>query len=299
MFDLKKIALLFVIISVLMATGLTQKSLKMASLDFQSPNLDVFVPKASFVKPMMLGHEALLSDLIWIKTLGYFADEISSGGKLKYLEKLIDLATDLDPRFDKVYMWAGAATIYNSGRITKDKIRSSNRILEKGWKFIQSDALGYHHHPEYWMIPQMIGFNYAVELRDKQKGAPFIEAASKIPGVPEQFKTWSAYLYNKAGQTQKAIDFLEKVLAAQMLKSRLDESSSLEERSKIKAKLKHYYLQINKPKDYENRVDQIQSNMARLYKDWFSHYYFVDFNFYLLLRDDLNVSSSNVYKYLW
>ena len=112
-----------------------------------------------------MGHGGFVADLLWLRTVGYFADAVLSGGKLTYLEELIHLASDLDPRFEQLYIWGGAVFMYNVGRITTKKIEASNRILEKGWRRIQNDPIGWRHYPQYWAIPQMLGFNYAVELR--------------------------------------------------------------------------------------------------------------------------------------
>ena len=159
-----------------------------------------YVLEGEKIKPLLLGHEALLADLIWVRTLGYFGDQVTSGGHFEYLEKLVNLATDLDPRFERIYIWAGAVMMYNSGRISKEKIHASNRVLEKGWDYIRNDSLGWRHDKRYWMIPQMLGFNYAIELKDRKKGAPYIAAVSRIPESPPVYKTWAATLFRKSGR---------------------------------------------------------------------------------------------------
>ncbi len=237
------------------------------------------------IKPFLLGHEALLADLIWIRTLGYFADEILSGGKFEFLEKLVNLATDLDPRFESVYIWAGAITMYNSGAITKEKVEASNRILLKGWNTIQNDPEGWRHDPRYWMIPQMLGFNYAIELRDHEKGAPFIAAVARIPESPDLYKTWAATLFNKSGNLQAGIDVLEDVLAIETLSSQLASIKENQIRQRIMSRLNYYYERLY-GEDGKKRVEVLKRTLEKLFWEWRNTLPYVSFDLFLLLRED-------------
>src|SRR5262249_31655940 len=94
------------------------------------PPETLYLPKTKFIRPFLLGQDAFAADLIWIRTLGYFSDELTRGHKYTYLGDLIDLATDLDPRFERIYIWAGAVYMYRGGAITKRDIMRSIHILE-------------------------------------------------------------------------------------------------------------------------------------------------------------------------
>ncbi|HMQ10929.1 MAG TPA: hypothetical protein PKC21_02235 [Oligoflexia bacterium] len=247
----------------------------------------IYLPKSDLVRPLLLGHENVGADLVWIRSLGYFADLMNfNQGKQSYLEALINFATDLDPRFEKIYIWAGAVTIYNSGLITEEKIRASNRILEKGWQYIQNDIEGWKHHPDYWMIPQMIGFNYAVELRDKERGAPFIESLANMPNVPEHFKTWSANLYSKTGESEKSVRLMETLFAIESLKTQLGTVSDQSSKRQIENKLRFYHAQIkDNQEDLDKKLNDLREKIELYKADWLDGLPFVDFDFYLLLRN--------------
>jgi len=248
---------------------------------------DVFyLAKASHIRPFLLGQEAVVADLIWIRTLGYFADELKRGRGFIYLDGLIDLATDLDPRFEKLYIWAGAVFMYRGGAITRERILASTRILEKGWKVIQNDPVGWRHDPRYWMIPQMIGFNYAVELHDRKRGAPFIAATARIPGSPELYKTYAATLYRRAGEMEEGVRLLEDMLAVETLESQLrsvDESSL---KDQIRDRLAAYYRKLYGEREGKARLEMLEKTLSDLISAWRNEFPFLDFDLYLLLRDE-------------
>lgn len=246
----------------------------------------LYVPKAKYLRPLMIGNEALLADLIWVKTLGYFADEIVGQRKFKYLEDLIELATDLDPRFEKIYIWAGAVYMYNGSTITPERIMASNRILEKGWRTIQNDPIGWRHSDTLWMIPQMIGFNYAIELRDKKRGAPYMAAAARLPGVPELYKTWAATLYKQTGDSDQATRFLENMLAIETLRSQLEAADDPAVREQIRGRLMSYYSRLYGEGGALERIRVIEERMNSLISEWRDSFPYLSFDFFLLIRLD-------------
>ena len=261
----------------------TRFDLAQRELDWADDPSVYYIPKASSIRPFFLGHEAFVADLTWIRTLGYFADEAMLGRSGKYLESLIEFATDLDPRFEKIYIWSGAVTMYSGGGITKDKVRASNRILEKGWRFIENDPEGWRHDKDYWLIPQMIGFNYAIELGEKAKGAPFIAKAGKIPGAPDLYKTWAATLYKKAGDLESASRVLEDMLAVEMLRTQLQNVEDEKVRENIQLRLRTYYERLYGKDRAKERIDAMLAVWGRLRSAWQSTFPYLDFQTFLIL----------------
>lgn len=246
----------------------------------------LLVPKSQWLRPFLLGHPGFMADLVWIRTLGYYADQIILGGDQKHLEALLNLATDLDPRFEKIYIWAGAAAMYGRGRITEEKIQLSNRILKKGWEYYLNDVEGWNHHPDFWMIPQMIGFNYAIELGDYPKGAKYIAAAAQLPNVPEHFKTWASYIYKRAGEEKKSIQSLEKLLVMEQLNFQLGTMQSKSSRENIENRLRYYYQQVyGDDVDPQQRLIRFRKKMQGLRNQWWQTFPYLDFDFYLLIRE--------------
>jgi hypothetical protein len=259
----------------------------------------LYIPKAKSIRPFLLGHEAFLADLVWIRTVGYFGDEFYGRGNYRYLEGLLEFVTDLDPRFEKVYIWAGAILMYRGGSISREKIVASTKILEKGWRTIQNDPVGWRHIPEYWMIPQMIGFNYAIELKDKKRGAPYIAAAGRIPGSPEMYKTWAATLYKKAGDWDEGIRTLEDMLAVETLQSQLKTVEGEGVKEKIRANLQHYYARLYGGEGGRARLRLLEEQIGRLSREWKETFPYVSFDFFLLLRSDPDSSEEEALSETW
>lgn len=242
----------------------------------------MIVPKAEAIRPLLIGLDSFMSDLIWIRTLGYFADQVLSHKKLTYFEDLLNLATDLDPRFERIYIWAGAAFMYY-GVISKEKIMASTRFLEKGWKTIQDDPVGWKHDPEYWRIPQMIGFNYAIELRDREKGAPYIAIVAKIPGSPSLYKTWAATLYKRAGEWEKGTEVLENMLAIETLQSQLENVEEEDVKEQIRFRLDMYYKRLYGAQGPE-RLKLFKAKLKLLSQEWKESMPWMPFQFFALNR---------------
>ncbi len=243
-----------------------------------------YLPKSDWIRPMLLGHEAFLADLVWIRTLGYFADELFGMKKFSYLEDLISFSVDLDPRFEKIYMWAGAVLMYRGGSISRDKIEASTRILEKGWRYIQNEAVGWKHDPQYWMIPQMIGFNYAIELKDKKRGAPYIAATARIPGSPDIYKTWAATLYKRAGEWEEGSKVLESMLAIETLQSQLESVKDESIKQKIRDRLTLYYAKIYGKEAAIERIRDFETRLGEFLIEWRGALPYVSFPLFMLLR---------------
>ncbi|MFH1018173.1 MAG: hypothetical protein V1798_08345 [Pseudomonadota bacterium] len=281
--------------------GLLRSEMDLRAYEARSREIEtvLYVPKAEVLRPFLLGQDGFLADLIWIRTLGYFADEFYGRGKYQYLQDLLNLATDLDPRFEKIYIWAGAALMYNAGRIGRQKILASSRFLEKGWRFIQQDPVGWKHDPRYWMIPQMIGFNYAIELHDRVRGAPFIAAAGKISGAPIMYKTWAATLYSQAGQTEKGVEVLEDMLAIDTLNAQLSNVRESRVRNIIQARLEEYYRRLYGDTGAA-RIDLLERRIRQLVSEWRKTFSYINFDLFLIVRPtELDAEEVKEQESLW
>lgn len=245
-----------------------------------------YLPKASHLRPFLLGHEGFVADLYWIKTLGYVGDRMLAGRKVERLEALVDLMTDLDPRFEQVYIWAGAFLMYSGGAISKEKIEASNRMLEKGWRRIQNNPTPYRHAPNYWMIPQMIGFNYAMELKDKARGAPFIAAAARLPGAPDLYKTFAATLFQKGGRPEEGARFLEDMLAVETLQSQLENTEDTTVQKRIRVRLEFYLRRLYGEQAALQRLNLLEAQIRQLVGEWRETFPYLPFDLYLVLRRD-------------
>ncbi|HEY3353975.1 MAG TPA: hypothetical protein VGQ83_12055 [Polyangia bacterium] len=173
---------------------------------------DVFyLPQPGALRAASLGHTELMADLVWIRQVLFFSDQMNGRGDLQWLERCLKAIVALDPRFRRVYSWAGVVLVYGGTKVTNREVRQSNEFLELGLKEFPDD----------WELHFMLGANYLNELKTSDKrlkdewrmrGADHMRRAAlsgkSAPWVPVLVAT----VLQRGGETHAAIRHLEEVL---------------------------------------------------------------------------------------
>lgn len=160
------------------------KSVEMESL--------LYLPSGEYLKPLALGFDQMLADLLWIKTINYFGGHFMTDKEYPWLYHILTLIIDLDPRFDFPYSFGGIVLSLEASQVDK-----ANKILERG---IEA-------YPEKWEFPFYIGFNYFYHQKDAGRAVPYIEKASSLPGSPAYLKSLTGSLYAKTNKNEAALRF--------------------------------------------------------------------------------------------
>jgi hypothetical protein len=189
-----------------------------------------FAPSAGAAPYVSLGYRETMADLLWIRAIGYVGgdDDRSAGTRA-----LVEAIVALDPRFERIYPFAGAALSALGTEPTTEDLLASIRLLERGMKEF----------PQNCKIPLLAGQIYTVELasddpeqvkRWQLEGAQYIERAARIPGCKKDIGTFAAHLRTKLGQREKAIrDLRELILYTDSATERqklIDKLAELEEK---------------------------------------------------------------------
>ncbi len=166
----------------------------------------LYVPDRRVSRLLTLGYDQAAADLLWLRTLDYFAHHFTTDRRYEWLEHFINQILVLDPRFRKVYHWAGANVLY--GRtFTNENVRLSNRFYE----------LALVRFPDDYEAAYRLGLNYYVELRsedpeearrNKEKGLSYLEMAANMPGAPHRMRNLVASISRRLGKTQLAIQYI-------------------------------------------------------------------------------------------
>jgi len=254
-----------------------------------------YTPDAKYIKPFVLGYENLMADLIWIRTIAYFADQFTQDKQFKDLENLLYVIVDLEPMFEKVYLWGGSVLMYNGNWINKKSIEASTRFLKHGWNYIKNQKIAYRHDPEYWRIPHMIGFNYAIELRDRASGIPYIEEVAKIEGTPKYYKTWASTLYKKEGQKNEAVKSLERELIVENLRTALGQNINENLKREIMMRLKSFYKDLYDEEYAEKKIAELVEETNRLKEIYAIYYAYMPASLFLVMNGQnlLNAKEGN------
>jgi hypothetical protein len=166
----------------------------------------IYVPDVRLMRLMTLGYDQAAADIIWIRTLEYFARHFRSDRKYRWLEHFVDQIIHLDPDFRKVYHWAGTNALYGR-RFVNENVWSSNHFYEKALE----------HDPDDHEAAYRLGLNYYVELRGKdeqtrrayrEKGLAYLERAANTPGAPTRTRNLVASISSRLGKKQLALQYL-------------------------------------------------------------------------------------------
>jgi len=162
-----------------------------------------FVLPSRFNRVLALGNQGLFSNYLFLKTITFFGDRVGSAEKLsdedwRYVVASLDAVTDLDPYFLDPYIFAEGALTWDAGRFEE-----ANRLLQKGFE----------RRPDQWRLPFYIGFNYFYFLKDYERGAEYLMAASRAPDSPTFLTTLAARLAYYGGQAKTGVLFLKGILA--------------------------------------------------------------------------------------
>lgn len=187
----------------------------------------LYVPAAWTTRLFFLGYDQAAADAVWLKAIEYFASHFTTDRRYPFLTNFVDLVIELDPRFRRVYHWAGASVLYGQ-TFTNNNIRLSNRFYEAALKAYPEDS----------EAALRLGLNYYVEMhsttpeekrRYQEKGAEYLEMAANMPGASPRLKVLVASIRTKLGQTE---------LAVQSLLQMLENTDDDEQRAAIEARIR-------------------------------------------------------------
>lgn len=171
----------------------------------QSADL-VYVPDTRMMRVLMLGYDQAAADVMWLRTLDYFARHLASDRRYRWLEYFLDQIIELDPKFRKVYHWAGTNVLYGR-RFTNPNVRLSSRFYE----------LALEKFPDDYEAAYRLGLNYYIEMRAddpeerrryREKGLSYLERAANTPGAPDRLRSMVAAISSRLGKKQLALQYL-------------------------------------------------------------------------------------------
>lgn len=106
---------------------------------------------------------------------------------------MCNVVTDLDPRAQHVYLFAGVMLPWEA-----DRIDDGIALLEKGTRNI----------PDSWRLQYMLGFSYYFFKNDLAAASRALNAAVHLPGTPELVSRMLATLYATHEGAENALTFL-------------------------------------------------------------------------------------------
>lgn len=158
----------------------------------------LYLPSGKLLKPMALGFDNLLADILWVRAVIYVGSHILTDKRYPWLYHILDLVTTLDPRFDRAFEFGGIVLA-----MEEKAVDQSIAILKKGMQY----------HPRSWRFPFYLGFDYFHLLGDPKTAARYLELAARLPDCPPYIPRLAASMKYKVAGKEEAIHFLEEMMA--------------------------------------------------------------------------------------
>jgi tetratricopeptide (TPR) repeat protein len=151
----------------------------------------VFVPTAGFFEDFSPSFRTSIADAYYLYMVQYYGEHIEADGRLDSMAELVDLVTQLSPRFIKAYQF-GVFALLDAG-----EGQAAYQILQRG---IEAN-------PDEWRLPALAGFlmyRYGQGETKNQVAADWYARAAAVPGSPVYLERLAATLTAKGGEREKA-----------------------------------------------------------------------------------------------
>jgi hypothetical protein len=182
-----------------------------AALRPEAVDAHVTVPTPTAARILSLGHNELLADLTWIRTLIYYGDGLVHDHGMPDVEKLVLLMNRLDPWFRKPYFWGAHATTFRRRSVTQEEYLASVEVLRRAVERFPKD----------WELSWLLGLrlffdvktqDVAAQTRLREEGAMYIERAMRLPGAPSNLPLLAVSLRTRLGQKERAMRELREMI---------------------------------------------------------------------------------------
>lgn len=263
---------------VAMSFVLLTRSYFQVSLQDQQ-QISIEVPKtklnAEHIKPFLFGFSPLVADLIWIYSVVEMDLQLKKPHDYNFYYMLVHLMTDLDPHFEPLYFYTAYQFMFGTQGTKRHMqgVDDAQEVLLKGWDFYINRTYEWTHYHRNWLIPQMIGFHYYFEYKDKEKALPYFEyIAHHVPQAPQLYRTFASHIYKELNQTDQMSLVLENILLQEILTDQM----SLTENKGLKERIRERLINLQGGIDSKDQVDafieQIKQKSQSIVNIWLDEY---------------------------
>ncbi len=173
-----------------------------------------YLPPAEWLPTLSLGYREAIADVLWLKSLLYFSDEVRHTGHSRYIYEYAKSMLTLDPYFHRVYAWLAMAGVYRAAEVDTDVMLETVRFLEQGFRLFPEDG------ELAWDIAATLLFEIKPHLpagpekdRIEARGREFQRIASRMGAGPPWAAIGDANALMRLGQLDRAIEHLEAMRA--------------------------------------------------------------------------------------
>lgn len=173
-----------------------------------------YVPPPEWLPVLSLGWKEAAADLLWMRALIYFGDELVHRGQVRHVFDYTEAILHLDPRFKRVYRWVGTTGMYRPVGVEVEDIRRAIEYLERGARLFPDDG------ELAWDTGASLSFELAPHVQDsaerdriRARGAEYMQTAARLGAGPDWLVLTNATVLQRLGRTEQAIRHLEEMYA--------------------------------------------------------------------------------------
>lgn len=152
------------------------------------------VPQKKIIDFLCLDNRGFVADLLFVKVNLHSGSlmwkPLKFGFDSQWSYQMMDLITDLDPKYYTAYLFSGMGLIHNF-----DDVKLARPIIEKGMKVF----------PERWELPFWLGYDYYIYLEDYDVGGEYLWRASQNPNAPKRFFSLLLSVLRKDGSYERGL----------------------------------------------------------------------------------------------
>lgn len=167
----------------------------------------LYFPSGIFVRESVVGYRNLVADAIWLEFIQYYGEHRLTDKKFRYLGHILNVLTDLDPKFVSAYTYGALLLVTD----VQDSTRGM-ALLEKGMNNI----------PQAWEIPFTAGFLNYIFLRKYDLAGKYFAKAATLPEASPSCFRFAGYVAQKMKEQDVALMILEEVLGKSKNKDEQD-----------------------------------------------------------------------------
>ncbi|MBK8168985.1 MAG: hypothetical protein IPK60_01420 [Sandaracinaceae bacterium] len=174
-----------------------------------------YLPPAGWLSAFSLGYREALADLIWMRALIYFGDELMHHGAVQHAFDYTDAMLALAPHMRPAYSWIATSALYNTGgTVTAADAERVATYLERGTRMFPDDGdLEWQLGATYtYELPPMLN-DPAAKERARRRGLPHLQRAARMGAGPPWLALTNAQALVRLGQREQAVRHLEEMYA--------------------------------------------------------------------------------------
>lgn len=160
-----------------------------------------YAPDSRLVSYLSFGHRSLAADILFVDVVLHCGSLVwkpySVSLQSEWSYKMIDVATELDPKFFTAYLFAAMGLVHDV-----EDVMLARPILEKGMKEF----------PGSWELPFWLGYDFLIYREDFDTAAGYLWQASQKPAAPKSFLALALKALRASGSYEKALLILKAMM---------------------------------------------------------------------------------------